>query len=74
MPQLHLYVPEKEATELRSRARAAGMSLSKYLASLVGRELHKGWPAGYFETVVGGWKGEPLERPSQGPLQERDPL
>jgi hypothetical protein len=24
------------------------------------------WPEGFFEEVVGGWKGEPLERPDQG--------
>ncbi len=25
-----------------------------------------GWPAGFFEEVIGGWVGEPLERPDQG--------
>jgi hypothetical protein len=25
----------------------------------------KGWPIGFFETVIGGWVGEPLERPKQ---------
>lgn len=74
MPQLHLYVPEDEATELRARARAAGLSLSKYLASLVLHELHKGWPPGFFETVVGGWKGEPLERAPQIESSPRDPM
>ncbi len=74
MPQLHLYVPEKDASELKARAKARGMSVSRFLASLVRKELHKGWPPGYFETVVGGWKGEPLERPPQEPPQERDPL
>jgi hypothetical protein len=24
------------------------------------------WPEGFFERVVGGWQGEPLERPDQG--------
>ncbi len=73
MPQLHLYVPEKDASELKARAKARGMSLSKFLASLVHRELGKGWPKGYFETVPGSWKGD-LERPPQGELEERDPL
>jgi hypothetical protein len=25
----------------------------------------KGWPIGFLETVIGGWFGEPLERPEQ---------
>jgi hypothetical protein len=24
------------------------------------------WPEAFFEEVVGGWKGEPLERPDLG--------
>ena len=32
------------------------------------------WPAAFFETIVGGWKGEPLVR-QEGPLYElRDEL
>jgi len=27
------------------------------------------WPERFFEEVVGGWKGEPLERPDQGRLE-----
>ena len=73
MPQLHLYVPKDEAAQLRARARAAGLSLSKYLASLVHRELATGWPKDYFETVPGSWKGE-LERLPQGEFEEREPL
>ena len=29
------------------------------------------WPEGFFEEVVGGWKGEPIERPEQAPLELR---
>ena len=32
------------------------------------------WPAGFFENVIGGWQGEPLERPEQGVFEERDAL
>lgn len=74
MPQLHLYVPKDEAAQLRVRARAAGLSLSKYLASLVHRELHQGWPPGFFETYFGGWKGESLVREPQGESSPRDAL
>jgi hypothetical protein len=50
------------------------MSLSRYLASVVQKEVSSGWPEGYFEEVAGGWKGEPLERPPQGDYEKRDTL
>ena len=74
MPQLHLYLPQSEASELKARARSRGLTLSRYLASLLHRELASGWPKGYFEDVIGAWKGEPLERTPQGELERRDSL
>ena len=74
MAQLHLYGLENEAAQLRARARSKGLTLSRYLAALVHRELASGWPEGYFEEVIGGWKGEPLERPPQGEAERRNPL
>lgn len=71
MPQLHLYVSDEIAERVRQRAEANHMSVSKYLATLVKKETGSGWPDGYFERVVGGWKGEPLTRPPQGELEER---
>lgn len=74
MPQLHLYVPDDTAELLRSRARERGMSVSGYLAEIVGRELGgEAWPEGFFEEVLGGWVGE-LERPPQGSYEEREDL
>ncbi len=71
MPQLHMYVPETTAELLRSRAEERGISVSKYLAELVGREVGGGgWPEGFFKEVLGSWEGE-LERPSQGEYEER---
>lgn len=58
MPQLHLYVPEEVAVKLRERAKVQGVSLSKYLAGVVSKEVAAGWPVGYFESVVGSWHGE----------------
>jgi hypothetical protein len=74
MPQLHLYVPDRVAAELRTRARARGLSVSRYLAALVQRELGQGWPEGFFEEVVGGWKGPRLRRPPQGKYERRESL
>jgi len=72
MPQLHLYVPESLAEAIRRRADAVGLSISSYLGQLVRREVEGGWPDGWFDEVVGGWKGGPLERPEQGSCELRD--
>lgn len=72
MPQLHLYVPEPVAASIRQRARAAGQSVSSYLAQLVAREAQDVWPIRFFEDVVGGWCGEPLKRPPQGRFEARE--
>ncbi len=34
----------------------------------------KGWMPGFFEEVIGGWVGEPLERPEQGEFEIREQL
>lgn len=72
MAQLHLYVADKLAEQLKQRAQAQGISVSQFLAGLVRRELGQNWPEQYFEEVVGGWRGEPLERPPQGEHDTRE--
>jgi hypothetical protein len=74
MPRLHFYVPEKTAERIHQEAKAAGLSISQYLAGLVKREFQADWPKDYFEAVVGGWQGEPLIRAEQGDFDLRDPL
>ena len=74
MPQLHFYVPEAVAKQLRARARSLGLSVSRYIATIVGAEATQGWPAGFFDDVVGGWQGKPLRRSPQGKLEERNAL
>lgn len=74
MSQLHLYLPEPLARKARRQAEAEGSSVSSYLARIVRRELEFGWPEAFFERVVGSWQGEPLRRPSQQELENRDEL
>lgn len=74
MAQIHFYVPSRIETELRQRAEARGLSLSRYVAEMVTHDLGAEWPEGYFEEVVGGWQGEPLVRPPQGEPERRDEL
>jgi hypothetical protein len=45
------------AERIQQEAKAAVMSVSRYLANLVKREIVTDWPEGYFEEVVGGWRG-----------------
>ena len=72
MQQLHLYVSDDLAAEVEQRARKHGLSVSRYLAEVVRREVVTDWPRGFFDNVVGGWVGEPLERPHQGDLEARE--
>jgi len=75
MPQMHLYVRDELAEEIRLRAKAKGIPVSRYLGELIERELAQGWPEGFFERVVGTWNGEPLARPAQDDVYEpRDAL
>ncbi|MDZ8221483.1 MULTISPECIES: hypothetical protein [unclassified Nostoc] len=34
----------------------------------------RGWIPGFFEEVIGGWVGKPLERAEQGEYETREPL
>ena len=74
MPQLHFYVPEAIAEWIRQESEAAGLPVSRYLAEIVKREFHPEWPPNFFDEVVGGWQGGPLERPEQDAYDAREPL
>jgi hypothetical protein len=72
MSQLLIDVSDAIAEQLRRRAEAQGLTVSQYLENLLCRELSEEWPPGFFEEVVGGWQGEPLERPPQGAYENRE--
>ncbi len=73
MSQIHCSVDADVESELRVRARAKGLPLSKYVADVLTKEVRRGWPPGWFERVPGSWVG-PLERPPQGEFEKREPL
>ena len=73
MPQLHCYVPENLAKQLQEKANQAHLSLSKYLAWLIKKDVDQQWPEGYFD-LYGSWEGEAMQRPDQEQLEERDVL
>jgi hypothetical protein len=68
---MHCYVHDDAAKAIQRKAEARGVSVSRYLAELIQREVGGGWPDGYFEAVVGKWQGQPPERPPQGELEVR---
>jgi len=72
MAQVHCYIPDDLASQLGKKAEKEHLSVSKYLAALVKKDISSGWPEGYFEQVFGGWEGEPLQRPEQGDYEQRE--
>ena len=74
MTQLVIEVSDPIAEQLRRGAEAQGFTVSQYLEKLLRRELSEEWPPRFFEEVVGGWQGEPLERLPQGAYEQRERL
>jgi hypothetical protein len=74
MAQLHLYLADDLAEEVRNRAKSRGMTVSAYLAEIVRSQMTDQWPEDFFSKVVGGWVGEPLERPEQPALERREDI
>ncbi len=73
MPQLHFYVPDEVAEQIKRRAAQAGQPVSRYVAELVMRDAGQGWPEGYFESLGVSRDGSIPFEPS-GPPEERLPL
>ncbi len=72
MPQLHLYVNDDLAADIKRRAHEKGISVSRFLALMIRERTSCGWPEDYFDRIPGGWRGEPLEREPQGKLEIRE--
>lgn len=70
MPQLHFSVDETTAQRLRDQAEREGVSLSRYLAKVLGREVQSEWPQGYLAAVVGSCAGDPIEEPTELDLDD----
>ena len=71
MPQLHLYVNDDVAAEVKRRAMEAGVSVSRFLALMICERTSSGWPEDWFDRVPGSWRGAPLEREPQGTFETR---
>lgn len=58
MPQRNLYVDESTHTRMRRAAEAAGMSLSKWVASMVIEKTANQWPDEVL-ALAGAWNDFP---------------
>ena len=73
MTQLQIELPEALAESVEKRAADTGLTVSRYVADLIQKEIASPeWPEGFFERVAGSWRGESLERPPQPLLEERE--
>lgn len=70
MPQVHCYLNETLAERLQEKARHEHISVSRYLARLVEKDVGNQWPEGFFE-LAGSWEGE-FELPEQGEYEIRE--
>lgn len=73
MPQLHCYVPDSISEQLQKKAEQEHLSISKYLARLIQRDIANDWPNDYF-ALFGSWEGDALQRPEQGEPENREVL
>jgi hypothetical protein len=70
MKQLHFSVDEETARRLDHQAKNLGLSLSRYVATLVSQSGTSTWPEGYLEGVVGRCAGLGLEEPVDVPPED----
>lgn len=74
MPQLHFYVPQEVAEQIKARAALAKQPVSRYVAELVRRDVSQGWPKDYFERINTAAEGAAMGIEPGGLPEERLPL
>lgn len=72
MPQLHFTVDEQTAKRLQREAKKRGLSVSKYLSTIIARDVGGAWPTGYLDTVIGSCAGSALVEPPDLNLDDVD--
>ena len=74
MAQLHFYVPDALAEQIKARAAQANMPISRYVAELVKRDVGVGWPKDYFKRLSSGRSAASMVHEPSGPPEERQVL
>jgi len=72
MPQLNINLPDNLARAVHIKAISAGKTDAEFLAELVAAHIHPIWTEAYKTEVLGGWVGEPPERPEPVLPEERE--
>lgn len=70
MPQVHCYLNDTLNKRLQEKAKQNHISVSKYIAGLIERDVGNQWPEGYFE-LAGAWQGD-FELPDEGEFEVRE--
>ena len=71
MPQVYMDLANEIVVRVLTRVKARGAAVYHCLADPVRRQAGDARPDGSFETIVGGWVGDDLERPAEGALEKR---
>jgi len=71
MPQLHFYVPDDVAAQIKARAAQAKLSISRYVADLVKRDVSQCWQNDYLERISGAAQDTPIGFEPSGLPEER---
>jgi len=70
MPQLYFSVDSETASRLTNEAENQNISLSRYLARVMKREVRESWPDAYLTQVVGSCSDDPLTEPDDLELDD----
>jgi hypothetical protein len=73
MPQITLYVDEQTSQLMRAAARAAGVSLSRWVSELIRRHVADEWPDSVHK-LAGVWADDDAMAPAIGADVPREPL
>jgi hypothetical protein len=72
MHQLNIYLPDNLAKAVHLKAVSAGKTDAEYITDIVAAHIHPTWTDTYKTQVLGGWHGDPPERPEPTLPEERE--
>jgi hypothetical protein len=73
MPQVTIYVDQETSRRMRAAAKAAGVSLSRWVSGLVKQRTAQEWPDSV-RRLAGAWADEDVQQPAVGHDVPREPL
>jgi hypothetical protein len=73
MSQISLYLEPRAHAQVKAAAKAAGLSVSAWVARLITANIAAEWPP-QLDELIGSWKDFDFERPTFGKDVPREPL